>query len=194
MAHSHPKCRRENLKSSRFSSKLILTEISRKVVEAYGRSKERKMAFIEDSDINLLGLNQQQDCLLITGKRRASAWGFSMRQSSSVQNGIELDASMRNIADVSIGDMVVIKKITPPAGKTVILKPIEEIIPGISSRVTEYIPFGIKESPLVIGERIWYAFDNTTFVFDVVDIQPQNAGAIIVTKDTKFAIEQPPKS
>jgi len=179
-----------------FSSKLTLSEknMSRKVVESYGRSKERKMAFIEDSDFNLLGLNQQQDCLLITGKRKASAWALLMRQSSSTQNGIGLDAFMRNVADVSIGDTVVIEKVTPLAGEKVILKPVEEIIPGISTRVTEYIPFGIKDNPLVIGERIWYAFDSTTFVFDVVDIQPQNAGAIIVTKDTKFAIEQPSRS
>jgi hypothetical protein len=187
--------RSESLKFSGFSSKLILSEkISRKVVESYGRSKERKMAFIEDSDFNLLSLNQQQDCLLITGKRKASAWGFSMRQNSSIQSGIGLDVSMRNIADVAIGDMVVIEKVTPLAGERVILKPVVEIIPGISTRVTEYIPFGIKDNPLVIGERIWYAFDSTTFVFDVVDIQPQNADAIVVSKNTIFAIEEPSKS
>jgi hypothetical protein len=101
---------------------------------------------------------------------------------------------MRNVADVSIGDTVVIEKVTPLAGERVILKPIEEIIPGISARVTEYIPFGIKDNPLVIGERIWYSFDGTNFVFDVVGIQPQNAGAITVTKDTKFTIQQPSKS
>lgn len=168
--------------------------MSRKVVESYGRGKEQKIAFIEESDINLLGLNQQQDCLLISGKRKASAWGFLMRQSNSIQNGIGLDASMRNITDVSIGDTVIIEKVTPHAGERVILKPIEEIIPGISTRVTEYIPFGIRDNPLVIGERILYAFDSTTFVFDVVDIQPQNADAIVVTKNTKFAIEQQSKS
>jgi hypothetical protein len=182
----------ENLNFMRFSLKLILSEkkISRKVVESYGRTKEQKIAFIEDSDFNLLGLNQQQDCLLIIGKRKASAWAFLMRQSSSIQNGIGLDASIRKVADVSIGDTVVIEKVTPLPGERVILKTIEEIIPGISTRITGYIPFGTKDNPLVIGERIWYAFDNTTFMFDVVDIRPQNAGAIIVSKNTKFAIEQ----
>jgi hypothetical protein len=160
-----------------------------KVVESYGRSREQKMAFIEDSDFNALGLNQQQGCLLITGKRKASAWAFSMRQNSSVQNGIGLDAAMRNIADVSIGDMVDIEKVTPVAGERVTLEPIEEIIPGISARVTEYIPFGIKENLLVVGERIWYTFDGTAFVFDVVKVQPHDASAIVVTKNTKFAIE-----
>lgn len=97
---------------------------------------------------------------------------------------------MRNVAEVQVGDTVTIEKVTPVAGEKVILKPIEEIIPGISTRVAEYIPFGIKDNPLVIGERIWYTFDSTTFVFDVVDIQPQSTGAIVVTKDTKFEIEQ----
>lgn len=169
-------------------------KISRKVVESYGRSKEQKIAFIEDSDFNLLGLNQQQDCLLITGKRKASASAFTMRQNSSTPNGIGLDSTMRNVADVSIGDIVVIEKVTPLAGERVVLKTVEEIIPGISNRVMEYIPFGIKDNPLVVGERIWYAFDGTTFVFDVVDIQPQNAGAIVVTRDTKFTVQQPSKS
>lgn len=172
-------------------------KISRKVVESYGRygiPKEKKIAFIEDSDFNLLGLNQQEDCLLISGKRKVSAWAYSMRTGSSTQNGIGLDSSMRNAVDVSIGDTVVIEKVTPLSGERVILKPIGEIIPGISTRVVEYVPFGIKDSPLVIGERIWYSFDGTNFVFDIVDIQPQNAGAITVTKDTKFAIQQSSKS
>ncbi|HXG06476.1 MAG TPA: hypothetical protein VNI77_04025 [Nitrososphaera sp.] len=58
------------------------------------------MAFLEDSDIQLLGLNQQQqDCFAITGKRKASAWAYSMHYSNnSSQNGIGLDAAMRNIA------------------------------------------------------------------------------------------------
>ena len=95
---------------------------------------------------------------------------------------------MRNVADVSIGDMVLIEKVTPVAAERVTLKSIEEIIPGISARVIEYVPFAIKENPLVAGERIWYSFDGTAFVFDVVDIKPQNADAIVVRKDTKFTI------
>jgi hypothetical protein len=171
----------------------VSEKISRKVVESYGRAREQKIAFLDDSDINVLALNQQQDCLLITGKRKASAWGYLMRQSNSIQNGIGLDVFMRNVANVSIGDTVVVEKVTPLAGEKVILKPIDEIIPGISARVTEYIPFGIKDNPLVLGERLWYSFDYTTFVFDVVDIQPENAGAIVVSKNTKFSIEQPSK-
>lgn len=175
-----------------FSPKLILSEnrISRKVVESYGRNKEQKLAFLEDSDIQLLGLNQQQqDCLVITGKRKASAWAYSMRYSNnSSQNGIGLDAAMRNIADVSIGDTVVIEKVTPLAGERVILKPVEEIIPGISARVMEYVPFAIKDNPLAVGERIWYSFDGTTFVFDVADVQPKNSSAIVVSKNTKFSV------
>lgn len=95
---------------------------------------------------------------------------------------------MRNIADVSIGDTVVIEKVTPLAGERVILKPVEEIIPGISARVMEYVPFAIKDNPLAVGERIWYSFDGTTFVFDVADVQPKNASAIVVSKNTKFAV------
>ncbi len=163
-------------------------KLSRKVVEAYERSKDQKIAFIKDSDFNLLGLNQQQDCLLITGKRKISAWAFLDTQ--IVQDAIRLAVLIRNFADVSIGDIVTIEKVTPVAGERVILKPIEEIIPGISSRIVEYIPFSMKENPLVIGERVWYTFDGTMFVFDVVGIRPQNAGAILVTKDTRFEIEQ----
>ncbi|MEW5839627.1 MAG: hypothetical protein AB1753_01365 [Thermoproteota archaeon] len=180
----------EKLKFKQLSSKLIMDEkkLSRKVVEAYERSKDQKIAFIKDSDFNLLGLNQQQDCLLITGKRKISAWAFLDTQ--IVQDAIRLAVLIRNFADVSIGDIVTIEKVTPVAGERVILKPIEEIIPGISSRIVEYIPFSMKENPLVIGERVWYTFDGTMFVFDVVGIRPQNAGAILVTKDTRFEIEQ----
>jgi len=174
-----------------FSSKLILSEnkLSRKVLPYYGRSREQKSAFIEDSDFNALGLSQQQDCLLITGKRKASGWALLMYQRSSTPNGIGLDATMLKATDVAVGDTVVIEKVTPLAGEKVILKPIEEIIPWISSRVMEYIPFGIRDNPLVVGEWVWYSFDGTTFVFDVVDIQPNNAGAIVVSRGTKFAIE-----
>jgi len=173
-----------------FSPNLILSEnkISRRVVESYGRNREQKMAFIEDSDIKLLGLNQQQDCLVITGKRKASAWAFSIRYSNySSQGGIGLDATMRNIADVSIGDMVVIEKVTSLVGEQAVLKPIEEPISGISARVMEYLPFTMKDNPLATGEPIVYAFDGTTFVFDVLDIRPKTA-AIMVTKNTKFAL------
>ena len=175
---------------------MILAEkkISRKVVESYARSKEQKIAFIEDSDISLLGLDQQQDCLRITSKRKMSAWGYSKRQSTYSQEGIGLDAAMRNIVDVSLGDTAIIEKVTPLAREKVTLRPIEEIIPGISTRIAEYIPFALKDNPLIVGEWMWYSFDNITFVFEVLEIQPSNAEAIVVTKDTKFLIEAPQKS
>ncbi|MEW6605643.1 MAG: hypothetical protein AB1351_13280, partial [Thermoproteota archaeon] len=63
-------------------------KLSRKVLPYYGRSREQKSAFIEDSDFNALGLNQQQEgCLLITGKRKASAWALLTYQRSSTPNG-----------------------------------------------------------------------------------------------------------
>jgi hypothetical protein len=163
-------------------------KLSRKVVESYARSKDDKVAFISNSDFDLLGLNQQLDCLLISGKRKASA--SALLDTQLVQNGIRLSDLVRNSVDISVGEVVSIQKATPVAGERVILKPIEEIIPGISTRVVEYIPFSLKENPLIIGERVWYTFDGTMFVFDVVAVQPQNADAILVTKDTRFEIEQ----
>src|SRR6185503_966555 len=108
--------------------------------------------------------------------RKASAAWASTRQAGSLHNAVGLDPTMRTAIDVAIGDIVVIEKVTPLAGQVVTLKPVEEIVPGISARIKEYIPFGIKDNPLVMGERIWYTFDGTPFVFDVVDILPNNTG------------------
>ncbi|HXG06477.1 MAG TPA: hypothetical protein VNI77_04030 [Nitrososphaera sp.] len=52
----------------------------------------------------------------------------------------------------------------------------------------EYVPFAIKDNPQAVEERIWYSFDGTTSVFDFADVQPKNAGAIVVFKKTKFAV------
>jgi hypothetical protein len=95
---------------------------------------------------------------------------------------------MRSVADAAVGDTVTIEKATPVPADEVAIKPIEEILPGVSTRVAEYIPFALKDNPLVTGEWMRYTFDETPFVFQVVDVQPHDAEAVAITKGTKFTI------
>ena len=155
-----------------------------KIIESYQSDVARAIARIDSSQMEKLGISAG-DIIKIEGKRVTLAKCLPLSSKKNDAKGIiRLDGLLRNNANVSIGDTVIIDKINVKQASDVEIFPVEAI-PPIDPK---YVAEALDNIPILEGDTIVTPYFGGRLSFGVAKTKPK--GAVLVSKQTTFKIKE----
>jgi transitional endoplasmic reticulum ATPase len=118
------------------------------------------------------------------GKRRTVAKCLPLYPSDEGKGIIRVDGLLRNNAGVAIGDTVEIAKIKAVPAEKIIVAPLETI-PPVDER---YLADALESVPIVKGDNVMVPYFGGRLTFEVIDVSPAAASAVLVSQKTMFQI------
>jgi transitional endoplasmic reticulum ATPase len=118
------------------------------------------------------------------GKRRTVAKCLPLYPSDEGKGIIRVDGLLRNNAGVAIGDTVEIAKIKAVPAEKIIVAPLETI-PPVDER---YLADALESVPIVKGDNVMVPYFGGRLTFEVIDVSPSQASAVLVSQKTVFQI------
>jgi transitional endoplasmic reticulum ATPase len=118
------------------------------------------------------------------GKRRTVAKCLPLYPSDEGKGIIRVDGLLRNNAGVAIGDTVEIAKIKAVPAEKIIVAPLETI-PPVDER---YLADALESVPIVKGDNVMVPYFGGRLTFEVIDVSPASASAVLVSQKTMFQI------
>ena len=160
-----------------------LDKLNIKVLEAYTRDVGRGVARLDTKTMAVLDVTSG-DVIEVKGRRETVAKCLPLYGNDEDKGIIRLDGLGRNNANVSINDMVTIRKIRAADADTVTVNPMEQI-PPVDER---YIADALDHVPLRKGDNIMIPYFGGRLTFQVAKTSP--TGAVLITQKTRIHIDE----
>ncbi|AIF83909.1 Cell division protein 48 (CDC48), N-terminal domain [Candidatus Nitrososphaera evergladensis SR1] len=170
-------------------------KVSLTVREAYALGRHRGIARLHRDLLSALGL-ANGDIIELGGGRRTYAKVHELYPTDQEKDIIRLDEILRTNVAVGIGGKV---SVTPagkeiPQAESVIMAPLAEALSFVSE---DLLAQQLDSIPVTAGDLLVTHSFREMVVFRVVEVRlctdkPSNAGAAIITKDTKLAVRPKP--
>ncbi|HEY7108316.1 MAG TPA: CDC48 family AAA ATPase [Nitrososphaeraceae archaeon] len=157
---------------------------SLKVLEAYTRDVGRGVSRIDYESMDAVGVSTGDVIEVKGGKRRTVAKCLPLYPSDEGKGIIRVDGLLRNNAGVAIGDTVEIAKIKAVPAEKIIVAPLETI-PPVDER---YLADALESVPIVKGDNVMVPYFGGRLTFEVIDVSPSQASAVLVSQKTVFQI------
>jgi transitional endoplasmic reticulum ATPase len=155
-----------------------------KVLEAYTRDVGRGVSRIDYESMDSVGVSTGDVIEVRGGKRRTVAKCLPLYPSDEGKGIIRVDGLLRNNAGVAIGDTVEIAKIKAVPAEKIIVAPLETI-PPVDER---YLADALESVPIVKGDNVMVPYFGGRLTFEVIDVSPAAASAVLVSQKTLFQI------
>jgi transitional endoplasmic reticulum ATPase len=155
-----------------------------KVLEAYTRDVGRGVSRIDYESMDSVGVSTGDVIEVRGGKRRTVAKCLPLYPSDEGKGIIRVDGLLRNNAGVAIGDTVEIAKIKAVPAEKIIVAPLETI-PPVDER---YLADALESVPIVKGDNVMVPYFGGRLTFEVIDVSPAAASAVLVSQKTMFQI------
>ena len=155
-----------------------------KVLEAYTRDVGRGVSRIDYESMDSVGVSTGDVIEVRGGKRRTVAKCLPLYPSDEGKGIIRVDGLLRNNAGVAIGDTVEIAKIKAVPAEKIIVAPLETI-PPVDER---YLADALESVPIVKGDNVMVPYFGGRLTFEVIDLSPASASAVLVSQKTMFQI------
>jgi transitional endoplasmic reticulum ATPase len=155
-----------------------------KVLEAYTRDVGRGVSRIDYESMDSVGVSTGDVIEVRGGKRRTVAKCLPLYPSDEGKGIIRVDGLLRNNAGVAIGDTVEIAKIKAAPAEKIIVAPLETI-PPVDER---YLADALESVPIVKGDNVMVPYFGGRLTFEVIDVSPAAASAVLVSQKTLFQI------
>jgi transitional endoplasmic reticulum ATPase len=155
-----------------------------KVLEAYTRDVGRGVSRIDYESMDSVGVSTGDVIEVRGGKRRTVAKCLPLYPSDEGKGIIRVDGLLRNNAGVAIGDTVEIAKIKAVPAEKIIVAPLETI-PPVDER---YLADALESVPIVKGDNVMVPYFGGRLTFEVIDVSPASASAVLVSQKTMFQI------
>lgn len=155
-----------------------------KVLEAYTRDVGRGVSRIDYESMDSVGVSTGDVIEVRGGKRRTVAKCLPLYPSDEGKGIIRVDGLLRNNAGVAIGDTVEIAKIKALPAEKIIVAPLETI-PPVDER---YLADALESVPIVKGDNVMVPYFGGRLTFEVIDVSPAAASAVLVSQKTLFQI------
>ena len=170
---------------SKWKGTLVLVNPSAlKVLEAYTRDVGRGVSRIDYESMDSVGVSTGDVIEVRGGKRRTVAKCLPLYPSDEGKGIIRVDGLLRNNAGVAIGDTVEIAKIKAVPAEKIIVAPLETI-PPVDER---YLADALESVPIVKGDNVMVPYFGGRLTFEVIDVSPAAASAVLVSQKTMFQI------
>jgi transitional endoplasmic reticulum ATPase len=157
---------------------------SLKVLEAYTRDVGRGVSRIDYESMDAVGVSTGDVIEVKGGKRRTVAKCLPLYPSDEGKGIIRVDGLLRNNAGVAIGDTVEIAKIKAVPAEKIIVAPLETI-PPVDER---YLADALESVPIVKGDNVMVPYFGGRLTFEVIEVSPSQASAVLVSQKTVFQI------
>lgn len=155
-----------------------------KVLEAYTRDVGRGVSRIDYESMDSVGVSTGDVIDVKGGKRRTVAKCLPLYPSDEGKGIIRVDGLLRNNAGVAIGDTVEIAKINAVPAEKIIVAPLETI-PPVDER---YLADALESVPIIKGDNVMVPYFGGRLTFEVIEVTPAAASAVIVNQKTTFQI------
>lgn len=157
--------------------------LSLKVSEALGKDVGRALARMDPADIKALGV-EIGDILEIVGKRRTVCKVMPSYKDDRGGSRIQIDGISRSNADVSLEDIVTIRKVAVQPAQRMVLSPTAT---GFSDRDLQYIGTRLDGLPVLAGDRIrGTLFGSRSMDFLVRETDP--GGPVLIAPTTMLTV------
>ena len=157
---------------------------SLKVLEAYTRDVGRGVSRIDYESMDAVGVSTGDVIEVKGGKRRTVAKCLPLYPSDEGKGIIRVDGLLRNNAGVAIGDTVEIAKIKAVPAEKIVVAPLETI-PPVDER---YLADALESVPIVKGDNVMVPYFGGRLTFEVIEVTPSQASAVLVSQKTVFQI------
>jgi tetratricopeptide (TPR) repeat protein len=157
------------------------SETQFEVLEGYPTTAEGEV-HIDKNSMNLLGI-LPQEFIEIQGKKKTLAKCLPLYLSDKGKNGIiRVDGTVRENADIAIGDTVTIRRIIVVDAEKVVVSPLGDI-PAIDMDYLSHF----QNRPLVKGDNVTISSNTAArgIIFQVIELIPE-ADACSATSNTIF--------
>jgi len=162
----------------------LSTEVRLQVHEAYTRDVGRGIARIDYSVMDRLGLSSG-DVIEIKGRRRTFAKVLPLYPSDEGKSVIRMDGLIRNNAEVSINDIVIVRKVSVMPAERVTLIPLEPS-PPLDRRYFLEVLEGLV---VTRGDNIMVPYFGGRIIYKVGPTYP-TVDALMITKRTDIIVTE----
>lgn len=154
--------------------------------EAYTRDVGRGFIRIDYDTMDKLKISTG-DIVEIEGKKKTVAKVLPLYPSDEGKGMARTDSIVRENMKISIDDNITVTKIKAYSAVLITVRPIEAI-PPIDER---YLAECFEGSPMSVDDRVIVPYFGGRLNFEITNTEPK--GAVVVTRSTKFSIEESEK-
>jgi len=167
-------------------------EISLRVAEALSKDVGRGLARVDPADIERLGLTIG-DTVEVRGKRATAARIMPSFMDQRGKGSVHIDGIVRENAQAGLDEMVVLRKLTAAAARSVTLAPVGRVVTRSGAGHADYIARLLEGRPVTVGDRVRVDLLGTQAQeYQVAETQPQ--GVVVVQAATQMRIQGAPGS
>ena len=151
--------------------------------EAYTRDVGRSFIRIDYDAMDKLKVSTG-DVVELRGKKKSVAKVLPLYPTDEGKGMARTDSIIRENMETSIDDKITVTKTKAHSAVLIVVKPIEAI-PPIDER---YLADCFEGSPMSVDDKIIVPYFGGRLNFQIVRTDPK--GAVVVTRSTKFVIEE----
>ena len=167
------------------------SEVQLRVAEARQRDVGRGIVRVDRETMSKLSV-EPGDAVEILGRKGTVAIIWPAYSDDEGKGIIRMDGTIRRNAGVSLGDIVIVRKVTLQPAKRIVLAPTENIGLAVTPDFAEYVKSRLIGRPLRRGDTIEVPVLNTALRFIVVSTSPSQAVQVI--GDTEISVKSEPIS
>ncbi|MFN3803713.1 MAG: CDC48 family AAA ATPase [Pyrobaculum sp.] len=165
--------------------------IELKVLESKARDANRPIVRIDPEVMEGAGI-VVGDVVEIAGRRRTAAKVWSGLPEDRGKGVVRMNSILRKNADVSLNEVVKIRKVEPKHAAFVKLAPVSMTI-AVDPNFLQYIKQRLREYVIVEGDMLQIFVLSQPLTFQVVQTKPSGA-VLIIAEDTQIQIFEKPVS
>jgi transitional endoplasmic reticulum ATPase len=165
--------------------------IELRVLESKARDANRPVVRIDPEAMERAGI-VVGDVVEIVGRRRTAAKVWNGLPEDRGKGVIRMNSILRKNADVSLNEIVKVRKTEPKPAAFVKLAPVSMTI-AVDANFLQYIKQRLREYVVVEGDMLQIYVLSQPLTFQVVQTKPANA-VLIITDDTQIQILEKPVS
>jgi transitional endoplasmic reticulum ATPase len=165
--------------------------IELRVLESKARDANRPVVRIDPEAMERAGI-VVGDVVEIVGRRRTAAKVWNGLPEDRGKGVIRMNSILRKNADVSLNEIVKVRKTEPKPAAFVKLAPVSMTI-AVDANFLQYIKQRLREYVVVEGDMLQIHVLSQPLTFQVVQTKPANA-VLIITDDTQIQILEKPVS
>jgi transitional endoplasmic reticulum ATPase len=165
--------------------------IELRVLESKARDANRPVVRIDPEAMERAGI-VVGDVVEIVGRRRTAAKVWNGLSEDRGKGVIRMNSILRKNADVSLNEIVKVRKTEPKPAAFVKLAPVSMTI-AVDANFLQYIKQRLREYVVVEGDMLQIYVLSQPLTFQVVQTKPANA-VLIITDDTQIQILEKPVS